>query len=94
MPDPIRTEEVKVVLVSRPGVTPDFPALVEFCRERLAEFKVPRYWAVRPEMPRTRSLKVALPVLRTEHEAHPGWDRTLTAEGAAQAAEAEAALRR
>ena len=94
VPDPIRTEEVKVVLVSRPGVTPDFPALVEFCRERLAEFKVPRYWAVRPEMPRTRSLKVALPVLRTEHEAHPGWDRTLTAEGAAQATEAEAALRR
>ena len=91
VPDPIRTEEVKAVLVLRPGAAVDFSALVGFCRERLAEFKIPRYWEVRPEMPRTRSLKVALPALRAEHLVHAGWDRTLAAEGETHAADARKA---
>jgi crotonobetaine/carnitine-CoA ligase len=78
VPDPIRTEEVKVVVVGRKGATLDFPALVDFSRERLAEFKVPRYWATAPDLPRTRSMKVATEPLREAHRDHPGWDRTRT----------------
>jgi len=76
VPDPIRTEEVKVVLVPRPGTSPDFPALVEHCRGRLADFKIPRYWEERSQMPRTASMKVALRELAAEHARAPGWDRT------------------
>jgi crotonobetaine/carnitine-CoA ligase len=76
VPDPVRTEEVKAVLVPREGAQLDLPGLVDFSRERLAEFKVPRYWEVREDLPRTRSLKVAVGVLRNEHDAQPGWDRS------------------
>lgn len=76
VPDPVRTEEVKAVLVPREGADLNLAELVAFSRERLAEFKVPRYWEVREELPRTRSLKVAVGVLRDEHDESPGWDRT------------------
>ena len=77
VPDPIRTEEVKVVLTARDGTAVDLPGLVDFCRERLADFKVPRYWEVRAELPRLeRSMKVALQQLVAEHNDAPGWDRT------------------
>jgi carnitine-CoA ligase len=76
VPDPVRTEEVKAVLVPRDGADLDLTALVDFSRERLAEFKVPRYWQVRDDLPRTRSLKVAVGVLRDEHDGEPGWDRS------------------
>jgi crotonobetaine/carnitine-CoA ligase len=76
VPDPLRTEEIKVVLTLRAGAEPDLPGLVEFCRERLADFKVPRYWEVRDELPRLeRSMKVALQQLVADHETSVGWDR-------------------
>jgi crotonobetaine/carnitine-CoA ligase len=78
VPDPIRTEEVKVVVVGRQGAKLDFPALVEFSRKRLAEFKIPRYWQAAADLPRTRSMKVATQALRDGHGDDPGWDRTRT----------------
>lgn len=76
VPDPIRTEEVKVVVVGREGRALDFPGLVEFTRERLADFKIPRYWQTAEDLPRTRSMKVATEQLREAHADEPGWDRT------------------
>ena len=48
VPDEIRGEEVKAYVVLQPGIdraeiTPQ--VLADFCSERLAYFKVPRYWA-------------------------------------------------
>lgn len=78
VPDPIRTEEVKVVLVAEPGVTLDLQQLAAFGDERLAKFKVPRYWEVRTELPRTRSLKVNYGALAADHALDAVWDRTAT----------------
>ncbi len=80
VPDPIRTEEVKVVMVPRQGAAPAFSELIEFCRERLAEFKVPRYWERRVELPRTRSMKVAIAELQRAPATEHGWDRMLEQE--------------
>jgi crotonobetaine/carnitine-CoA ligase len=79
VPDPIRTEEVKAVLVLRPDAAVTFPELAQWCEDRLSPFKVPRYWEVRTELPRAAVHKVSLPQLRKEHDpSNPGWDRTLS----------------
>jgi crotonobetaine/carnitine-CoA ligase len=69
VPDPIREEEVKVYVVLRDGETPQSAppaALGEFCAERLAYFKVPRYWTYRSDLPRTPSERIAKAVLQQE----------------------------
>lgn len=48
----------------RPGVTLDLDALTAFCRERLANFKVPRSFEVLAEFPRNASGKVLKTDLR------------------------------
>jgi crotonobetaine/carnitine-CoA ligase len=59
--DDLRGEEVKVFLTPREGDSAalDIPALVTFARERLAPFKVPRYWVPVSSLPSTPSERVA-----------------------------------
>ena len=62
VPDPKRKEEVKAYIVLAPGktqddVTPEI--LTAHCRELLADFKVPRYWAYVSDFPRTATNKIA-----------------------------------
>ena len=76
VPDPLRTEEAKAVVVPRTAASLDLPALVRFSSKRLAGFKVPRYWEVCDELPRTRSSKVDYGALAARHEHNSGWDRT------------------
>ena len=78
--DDLRGEEVMayVVLgdgVSRGEVSP--AALSAFCAERLARFKVPRYWKYRDDLPRTPSERIRKEALRKEHEVPTAgaWDR-------------------
>ncbi|MFT7459812.1 MAG: acyl-CoA synthetase (AMP-forming)/AMP-acid ligase II [Planctomycetota bacterium] len=75
VPDPLRTEEVKVIVVRRPDAKITFEALIEVCSERLARFKIPRYWEFRKELPRTPSMKVAIQELKNDHQTMTGWDR-------------------
>jgi carnitine-CoA ligase len=72
VPDDIRGEEAKAYLV----LTDDRDAqqaaaeLHAFCGEHIARFKVPRYWEVCDDLPRTPSERVAKPQL----VAGPTWD--------------------
>ena len=66
--DELRGEEVKAYVVLRSGTAGvGADQLAEFCAERLAAFKVPRYWEFRGELPRTPSERVAKGRLRGEH---------------------------
>jgi crotonobetaine/carnitine-CoA ligase len=56
VPDEIRGEEVKAYYVAS-GRTPQ--ELAEYCRSRLAAFKVPRFWQPADDLPRTDSERVA-----------------------------------
>ena len=47
----------------------DLPNLTEFCRARLAGFKVPRQLIIRDSLPRNPSGKVLKRMLRAELEA-------------------------
>ncbi len=70
VPDELRGEEVKAYVVLRVGLAgdaaPTAQELAAWCGERLAYFKVPRYWTFRDGLPRTPSERVAKGELKTE----------------------------
>jgi crotonobetaine/carnitine-CoA ligase len=55
VPDELRGEEVKAFVVG----TATVEELRAYCAERLASFKIPRYWEFRDDLPRTPSERVA-----------------------------------
>jgi long-chain acyl-CoA synthetase len=58
-------EKVGVILVPTPGASLDLPAVMDFARSRLADFKVPQYVSVRTDpLPRNPGGKVLKPTLR------------------------------
>ena len=58
--DEIRGEEVKAYVVLHADIRSVTPQeLADFCAQRLAYFKVPRYWELRNDLPRTPSEKLA-----------------------------------
>jgi crotonobetaine/carnitine-CoA ligase len=60
VPDDLRGEEVKAFVVLREGHVRSEPdELARFCSERLAYFKVPRYWVFCDDLPRTPSERIA-----------------------------------
>jgi len=78
--DDLRGEEVMAYVVpegavAREDVGPE--VLSVFCAERLARFKVPRYWKYRDDLPRTPSERIRKEALRDEHEdpRTGAWDR-------------------
>jgi crotonobetaine/carnitine-CoA ligase len=78
--DELRGEEVKAFIGLVEGVTPSDLSeaeIVEFCRGRLAPYKVPRYIEFRDEFPRTPSMRVKKSELVSEERATgpAGWDR-------------------
>ena len=68
VPSELGEDEVKAYVTPRPGAAVDPEQVVYWCAEHLAYFKVPRYWEVREELPRTPSLRVRKDVLRQERE--------------------------
>lgn len=68
MPEPVRGEEVTAVVVVRPGVSVTERELVSYCRERLANFKVPRKVLFRATLPRGGTGKVVKRLLKKELE--------------------------
>lgn len=58
VPDPIRGEEIKALVVVDPAVGFDPAALAAHCRARLAAFKVPRYFEAVAEFPLTPSQRI------------------------------------
>jgi crotonobetaine/carnitine-CoA ligase len=73
VPSELGEEEVMVVVVPKDDGL-DYAELVEFCRERMAEFMVPRYVQVTGELPKTATQRVQKYQLR-ERGLAQAWDR-------------------
>lgn len=61
VPDELRGEEVKAYIMLREGIPAadvDPEEIVEFCKQRLAHFKIPRYIEFVDDLPRTPSERV------------------------------------
>lgn len=77
VPDDIRGEEVKAVVVLREDRTAeDMPPddLRAWCADRLADYKVPRYVEYRDTLERTATGKVRKQLMRAEHGQFPCYD--------------------
>jgi long-chain acyl-CoA synthetase len=66
VPDEVRGEEVLAVLAPKPGVELDPDQLKAHASERLAAFKVPRRFEIRPELPKNATGKINKQPLREE----------------------------
>jgi crotonobetaine/carnitine-CoA ligase len=76
VPSELGEDEVKVIVVLRPGCRADGQSLVRSWQERLPRFMVPRYVELRAEpLPRTVSHKIAKRELRDEWATLRTWDR-------------------
>lgn len=67
MPSELRRAEIKACVVLKPGKAPSPEELVDWCRERLAHFKVPRYIEYRESLPKTPTGKVQKHKLTGDH---------------------------
>jgi long-chain acyl-CoA synthetase len=70
VPHPARGDDtVKAFIVVKPGESaPSIEELREFCKERLAPYKIPREWEFRTELPKTIVGKVLRRVLIDEEK--------------------------
>ncbi|WP_148573488.1 AMP-binding protein [Nocardioides caldifontis] len=66
VPDPLRDEAVKAVIVLEPGETLTTEQVQEFCEGRLAKFKIPTIVDIRDSLPRTSIGKISKGALRKE----------------------------
>ncbi len=66
VPDIYRGETVKAFVVLKPGETATEKEIVNFCKEKLAAYKVPKYVEFRQALPQTAVGKILRRVLRDE----------------------------
>ena len=68
IPDPYRGETVKAWIVLKPGETATDEELKNFCKERLASYKVPTHYEFRDELPKTTVGKILRRELVRQHK--------------------------
>jgi long-chain acyl-CoA synthetase len=68
VPDAYRGETVKAFIVLKPGMKAGEAELGEFCRERLAAYKVPRIYEFRDSLPKSTVGKILRRVLAEEEK--------------------------
>ncbi len=75
VPSDVGEEEVKAVVVLKPGQKVTEEELIRWCEPRMAYFAVPRYIAIRPSLPKTPSERVEKFKLKEEGITADCWDR-------------------
>jgi crotonobetaine/carnitine-CoA ligase len=78
---PLGEDDVKVVVVPRPGASLTPEEVVAWCEGRVARYALPRYVEILDELPKTATQRVRYEALR-ERGVTPGtWDRLAGGEG-------------
>jgi len=58
-PDPKRGEKVRAVIALKEGTEASEKEIIDYCRERMADYKVPKEVEFRESLPKTRTGKIA-----------------------------------
>ncbi len=66
IPDPVRDEAIVAVVVPVDDASPSQEEVIDWCKERLASFRVPERVEFRDELPRTSVGKIQKHVLRAQ----------------------------
>ena len=66
VPSEYQGESVKAVLVAKPGADPTAEEIEAYCREHMANFKVPKYYVFRDSLPKNATGKVLKRVIRDQ----------------------------
>ncbi len=66
VPDAYRGETVKAFIVLKPGVEATDKEIIEFCKQKLAPYKVPKLVEFRKELPKSAVGKILRKILRDE----------------------------
>jgi len=74
-PSELGEEDVRIVVVPRPGQTLEPLEIVRWCEPRMAYFMVPRYVEFRDELPKTATERVEKYRLKAEGLGPSVWDR-------------------
>jgi long-chain acyl-CoA synthetase len=85
-PDANKGEIAKAYIVLKPGATADAPAILDYCRQHLAAYKMPREVQFVPALPTTSSGKIMRRQLKTldrDDAAEASRDRAFSRAGAA-----------
>ena len=69
IPHPRRGESVKVFVVLKEGQTATAETLMDFCKTRLAKYKLPEEIEFRVELPKTNVGKILRKILKSEDSA-------------------------
>jgi long-chain acyl-CoA synthetase len=72
IPDPYRGETVKAWIVLKPGETATEEEIKQWCKERLAAYKVPTHYEFRDELPKTTVGKILRRELVRQHKEASG----------------------
>jgi long-chain acyl-CoA synthetase len=72
VPDSYRGETVKVFVVLKQGESASSEEIVDFCRQKLARYKVPTIVEFRTELPKSHVGKILRKILREEEERKKG----------------------
>jgi crotonobetaine/carnitine-CoA ligase len=75
VPSDVGEEEVKAVVVLKPGQSATPEELIRWCEPRMAYFAIPRYVAIRDSLPKTPSERVEKFKLKSEGVTEDCWDR-------------------
>ncbi|MBU2550961.1 MAG: AMP-binding protein [Proteobacteria bacterium] len=67
VPDPVLGEVGRYYIVSRPGTDPTAAELTAWCREKLADYKVPRQFVFRDQLPMTPVGKIMKAKLKEDY---------------------------
>ena len=69
IPHEYRGETVKAFVVLKPGETASAEDIIDFCKEKLAIYKVPKIVEFRDELPKSAVGKILRKILRDEEAA-------------------------
>jgi crotonobetaine/carnitine-CoA ligase len=75
VPSELGEDDVKLVVVPRPGAALGHEELIRFCEPRLARFMIPRYVEFKESLPKNPSQRVEKYKLRAEGVTAATWDR-------------------
>ncbi|MFF0223296.1 AMP-binding protein [Streptomyces sp. NPDC004629] len=82
VPSPLGEEEIMITVVTEQGTGFEPTVLLDFCRERMAPFQLPRYIRVVESLPRTQTQRVEKYKLRAEGITADTWDATVVSQAA------------